>query len=105
MVEFHVDDHAAFIEKANQETRLGGWPSVRRDITKKPLIVWGQDECAFQQHRYSPKQWVGPDGTRAILPKLDGYLIMISAFQSRELGFGWEMTNEELGRVNAKRQG
>ena len=68
-------------------------------------MIWGQDECAFQQHRYSPKQWVGPDGARAILPKSDGYLMMVSAFQSREYGFGWKLTAQELDMVNAKRQG
>mmetsp|Transcript_73807 Transcript_73807/g.213587 ORF Transcript_73807/g.213587 Transcript_73807/m.213587 type:complete len:685 (+) Transcript_73807:660-2714(+) len=103
MVEFHVDDNDIFMDKANSATRFGGWLSVRRDQTLKPLIIWGQDECAFQQHRYSPKQWVGPDGTRAILPKSDGYLMMVSAFQSRELGFGWKLTDEELELVNRKR--
>jgi hypothetical protein len=104
MVECHVDDNEDFMERGNQATCFGGWLSVRRDVTLKPMMIWGQDECAFQQHRYSPKQWVGPDGTRAILPKSDGYLMMISAFQSREMGFAWKLTHEELERVNNKRQ-
>jgi hypothetical protein len=104
MVECHVDDHDCFMQRANDATYYGGWPSVRRNETQKPLMIWGQDECAFQQHRYSPKQWVGPDGTRAILPKSDGYLTMVSAFQSRELGFGWTLTDEQLEMVNNKRR-
>ena len=103
MVECHVDDNDLFMERANSATHFGGWLSVRRESTLKPLIIWGQDECAFQQHRYSVKQWVGPDGTRAILPKSDGYLMMVSAFQSREIGFGWKLTDQELHMVNTKR--
>jgi len=99
MVECHVDDNKIFMERANGVTRFGGWLSVRRDVTMKPLIIWGQDECAFQQHRYSPKQWVAPDGTQTILPKSDGYLMMVSAFQSRDFGFAWKMS--EL--VNSRR--
>jgi hypothetical protein len=93
------------MDLGNERTVYGGCLSVRRDVTLKPLIVWGQDECAFQQHRYSPKQWVATDGTRAILPKSDGYLLMVSAFQCREFGFGYPLTDEELERVNAKRLG
>ena len=36
------------------------------------------------------------DGKRAILPKSNGMGIMISAFQSREFGFGYDLTDEEL---------
>ena len=103
MVECHVDDNNIFMERANGATQFGGWLSVRRDLTLKPLIIWGQDECAFQQHRYGTKQWVGPDGTRTILPKSDGYLMMVSAFQSRDMGFAWKLSAEELELVNNKR--
>ena len=103
MVECHVDDNGIFMERANVATPFGGWLSVRRDSALKPLMIWGQDECAFQQHRYSPKQWVGPDGTRAILPKSDGYLMMVSAFQSRDLGFAWQLSEEQLQMVNSNR--
>lgn len=104
MVECHVDDNEIFMTRANGATQFGGWLSVRKDVTLKPLMIWGQDECAFQQHRYSPKQWIGPDGTRSILPKSDGYLMMVSAFQSRELGFAWKLSAQELELVNRQRE-
>lgn len=56
MVECHVDDNNIFMENANGGARFGGWLSVRRDVTVKPLIIWEHDECAFQQQQYSPKQ-------------------------------------------------
>jgi hypothetical protein len=34
-----------------------------------------------------PRQWVGPQGQRPLLPKSDGMSLMLSAFQSRETGF------------------
>ena len=39
-----------------------------------------------------------------LLPKTDGCAIMISAFVSREFGFGLELNNDELQRVNKQRQ-
>ena len=53
----------------------------------------------------SKKSWVGPNGETNIVPKDDGLGIVISAFQSREFGFGQEVTDEQLKKVNEKREG
>lgn len=105
MIEFHVDDHEFFLNQANQHTEYGGWLSIRMPEGTRPLIIWGQDECVFHQHRYSSKQWVMPEGQRPLMPKSDGALRMISAYQSRELGFGWKLNEDELQRVNQSRHG
>jgi len=61
----------------------------------KPVIIFGQDESTFNQYAFGNKLWVGSNGERAFLPKHNGMGLMISAFQSREFGFGFEMTPEE----------
>jgi hypothetical protein len=52
----------------------------------------------------SRKILVGPKGQRPLLPKLEGDGNMLSAFVSRELGFGQVFTADELTRVNKERQ-
>ena len=49
----------------------------------KPLLSFSQDESIVNQFTLHPKQWVSPEGQRAILLKTDGMEIMISAFTSR----------------------
>jgi hypothetical protein len=41
------------------------------------------------------KSWKGPYGKTAPVPKDDGAKLMISAFQSREFGFGLPLTEED----------
>lgn len=83
--------------------------SVRRDPRRKPIIIFGQDESVFNQYSFNGKQWVGSDGKRAILPKSNGMGLMISAFQSREFGFGYDLTSdkleEALKKANENRKG
>ena len=42
----------------------------------------------------------GPKGEKAIIPKDEGYGIMVSAFQSSEFGYGQKLAIEELHIVN-----
>ena len=37
-----------------------------------------------KEYSLTPKAWVSPKGEQAIVPKDEGYGIMMSAFQSRE---------------------
>lgn len=106
MYEFHIDRLGIFREQLNKTTLFGGNLSVRRDKTKKPLIIFGQDEAIFKQFLFRVMQWTGPDGRRPLLPKDEGQGVMLSVFQSREFGFGFfHLTNEQLEQVNAFRQG
>ena len=73
-----------------------------KDTTTIPTIILGQDECVFQQYHLHSKQWIGPHGERALLPKTQGYGMMVSGFTSREFGFGMELSAEELKKVNTK---
>lgn len=70
--------------------------SIRReDPTKKRLIIIGQDECIFHQYLLNQKAWIGPNGEQSIDPKTIGEGFMISAFKSRDLGFGHRPFSEE----------
>jgi hypothetical protein len=106
MLEFHLDDHDCLqdfgVEKYG---RFGGNVSVCRPEGSNPIIVFGQDESVFNQFSFNGKQWTGPSGERSILPKSDGLGVMVSAFQSREMGFGVIITEEQLKKINEKRKG
>lgn len=68
------------------------------------LPAWhmGQDECIFKAYLREGKEWVVA-GVRGLRKKTEGPGIMVSAFQDEIRGFGFEMTSEELARVNAFR--
>jgi len=106
MIEFHVDDHECLQEYATHLwPEFGGTHSVRRPENSRPLIIFGQDESVFSQFSFNGKQWVGPSGERSILPKNDGIGVMVSAFQSREFGWGVDITEEQMVRINEMRNG
>ena len=100
MFEFHVDDHSSFPDRVQHHPEFGGDLSVRRNKSKKPLIMFGQDECIFKQYLFGNKQWFLPDGTTALLPKDEGMGIMMSSFCSRKFGYGFEFTPERKEVVN-----
>jgi hypothetical protein len=89
----------------NKETKFGGNLSARLKKDEKPLIMFGHDEAIFKQYLLTKKAWYGPDGISVLVPKDDGQGVMISAFQSRELGFGMALTKEQLDEVNYLRRG
>ena len=68
MYKYHVDD------VKNQHPKLlhcqfGGFLSVRKKDDEKPIIMIGQDECAFKQFLLVKKQWYLPDGATSLNPK------------------------------------
>jgi hypothetical protein len=95
MVEFHVDQHPSF-QDSMATTLYGGNLSVRSPANLKPLICFGQDECIFKQLTFTPKAWTAPDGQKTMIPKDEGFGVMISAFVSREVGFGYDISLEDL---------
>jgi hypothetical protein len=68
-------------------------------------MIVGQDGSVFAQYLLGSKTWVGPKGQRPLLPKSEGDGYMLSAFVSREFGFGRELSEDELVRVNTARRG
>ncbi len=92
MAEYHVDACKEFQEKMNKETNFGGKLSVRLHEQERLLLMFAHDEVVFKQYLLTKKAWSGPNGETVLVPKDDGQGVMISAFQSRELGFGMELT-------------
>jgi hypothetical protein len=79
--------------------------SIRVPLRAKPIMIIGQDESVFAQYLLGSKTWVRPKGQRPLLPKSEGEGYMLSAFVSRELGFGRVLTGDELLiKINNERQ-
>ena len=97
--EYHVDDQEIFQHKCSH-LPYGGHLSVRKPPHLKPLMLLGQDECIFKQFVFTRGFWVLPDGTRQLVPKEEGQGVMLSSFCSRELGYGFPLTQDVLEAVN-----
>ncbi len=48
---------------------------------------------------------MSPDGQRNLYPKNEGQVVMISAFQSREFGFGLDLSEAQIEKVNQEWRG
>jgi hypothetical protein len=103
MREYLVDTCNLFQERMNAQTPFGGNRSVRYPEGRM-LMIWGHNEAIVKQFTLTSKSWVGTNGETAIVPKDDGCGIMITAFQSREFGFGLEISKEDMARVNTFRK-
>jgi hypothetical protein len=68
----------------------------------RPLIIVGQDEMITYQFLFAAKSWKGAQGQSVILPKGEGEGIMVSAFFLRELGWGPELTDNQLTEINRR---
>ena len=104
MVEHHVDASELFPIMMSNEV-FGGNLSVRKHPDDKPLIIIGHDECIFKQYLTTTKAWTLPTGETQLIPKDDGAGVMISAFQSRDFGFGHPLTEQQLQAINESRRG
>ena len=88
------------------DTEYGGHLSVRKPIGKKPVMILGQDESIFKQYSFTPCTWTLPNGKKPLIPKDDGKGVMISAFCSRELGYGpMFLSQPQLDKVNNMKRG
>ena len=102
------EDRLHYLKGDGAQAYADGLPrqqSIRAAHGQKPLMILGQDECIFYQYMLSLKGWIGPNGERSLDPKTVGEGLMISAFKSRDLGFGHPpFTEEEIIRINLYRQ-
>ena len=102
-IEFHIDDHPSFCEYKDVHP-FGGNLSIRKPAESKPLIIFGQDEAIYKQFSFRSKCWIGPSGETPLMPKTDGQGLMVSAFTSREFGFGYDLNETQLKIVNDYRR-
>jgi hypothetical protein len=99
-IELHRDDHTLFQADWNHLS-FGDNLSMHKGVQEKTLIMLDQDKCIFKQYNLSLKSWSDPNRTRALLPKDKGQGVMISAFVSREFGFGMTPTPDQLNLINS----
>ena len=108
MVELHVDYWNRVAQTQTQQQPIlqkQATTSIRVSSKAKPIMIVGQDESVFAQYLLGSKTWVGPKGQRPLLPKSEGNGYMLSAFVSREFGYGRQLTEAELVRINCERRG
>ncbi len=98
MVVYHVDTCESIQERMNAETTFGGKSRVRYKDGRL-LIMWGLGKAIFKQYLLTKKGEIG------LTPKDEGTGLMISVMQCHKFGFGLEMSNEQLDKVNHFRQG
>jgi hypothetical protein len=105
-VEIHVDMLTNYDtnDEYLRDLPFGGNLSVRKPPHMAPLIVFGQDEAIYRSTSLCPHTWT-IDGQTPLRTKGSGRAIMVSAIVSREFGFGFELTVEELSAINLRRQG
>ena len=103
LYEFHVDDHVSFQARCDF-LPYGGYLSVRMPPGSKKIMLFGQDEVIFKQHLFSDGYWMLPNGKKQLVPKDEGHGLMLSSFTCRELGYGVPLSDEDLKKVNEKRQ-
>ena len=65
-------------------------------------MLIGQDESTYHQYTFSKRYWKNCTGRNFITPKSEGEMLMVSAFQAREFGFGLgdHLTPEVYSKVN-----
>jgi len=68
-------------------------------------MIVRQDEKVFDQYLFGSKTWEGPNGQHPLLPKSEGNCYVLTPFVSRKFGFGMQLTEAELARINCKRRG
>ena len=106
-VEFHVDYFISHQSKDNELLLVGKNPSMstRALPGSIPIEVFGQDESVFSQFIFPTKSWIGPNQERGLFPKSLGEGLMISAFVSRDSGFGMPVSSAQLDEINRLRCG
>jgi len=115
-IEYHIDtwDKYSTSEAVKRQFPTQPEPTMSIRVSSsqpqaKPIMIThlgqvGQDESVIAQFLIGTKTWIGPKGQRPLLPKSEGEGYMLSAFVSRELGFGRTLTADELMRINNERR-
>ena len=107
--EYHVDKSSYFQELGNAMHPDGATfskfaPTPTEDPDTWPLLVVGQDEATFKSMTFKKRIWA-QDDLVPLFPKSQGQGLMVSGFFARHCGFHFEVTNEQLAKINANREG
>ena len=97
--EWHQDPTGIYNRQEKKPTT-----SIRVSVRCQPIMIVGQNESVFAQYLLGSKTWVGLKGQRPLLPKSEGDGFMLSAFVSREFGFGRDLSDNELAKINHEKR-
>ena len=87
------------VDKIGKKGKFGDWLSARMKLGERPVIFLGQDEAIFKQYIFTKNMW-NHKGIFWIVPKDQGYGIMVSAFQYQYFGFVYPLTVPDLQTIN-----
>ena len=68
--------------------------------SSKPQTILVNDEECFHQFLIGTKQWMLSSEKIGLLPKTEGTQIIISVFQSRIYGWGYDVDDDRLSKIN-----
>ena len=97
MRKYHIDTYPSF-----QSIQAGLY--VQKPLNSRPIIIYGHDETVVKSNIFSSRCWHNPSGAGELLPKSDGYSLMISALTSRVDGLGARITEQQLVEINESRE-
>jgi hypothetical protein len=83
---------------------VGGFLSVRFPPGATPRVTFGQDEAIYRSSQLNESCWM-IDGQQTLRSKSEGRGRMVSAMCSREFGFGFVISRQQLATINLLRQG
>ena len=87
------------LDKSVEKGIFGGWLSISMNTEERPVMCLGQYEAIFKNNIFTRKMW-NHKVKCLIVPKDEGYGIIISAFQSREFVFGYPLTVPYIQTIN-----
>ena len=102
MIEYHVYTLTNFqdnVDESGNKIKFGGWLNIRMNLAERTFIYLGKYEAIFKQYISTKKLWTYK-GKCWIVPKEEGYGIMILDFQSQGFGFGYPLTVPYLQTIN-----
>ena len=101
LVEYHVDILTQFqyiVDKSGKKRNFGGWLRVSIKLIERPLFCLGQYEAVFKQYIFTKNMWTHKCKFW-LVPKDEGYGIMISAFQSQWFSFWYKLTVSSIKTI------
>ena len=86
------------VDKIGEKGYFGGRFGVRMNMGGRPVICLGQYGAIFKQYIFTKKMWTHR-GKCWLVPKYQGYGIMISAFQSQQFGLVYPLKVPDLQTI------
>ena len=87
------------LDKIGENGKFGGWLRARMKLGEPQVIILGQDEEIFKHYLFFNNMWTHK-GKHRLVPKYEGYGVMILVFQYQVFSFRYTFTVPDLQTVN-----